>query len=520
MTQEREYVVSLNAGVDYDQFWHEMETNYPNPGAVPDRAVDIVNERPGSTRSCHYALTDQEAAQLRADPRVKCVEIPPDQRTDIQIRPRAIQSANFTKPSNSTGNNINWGLVRCINTTNPYGTDATTAAAYNYCLDGFGVDVVIQDSGIQVDHPEFLSADNMNRVQQIDWYTESGLPGTQSANFYRDFDGHGTHVAAIAAGLNYGWAKGAEIYSMKVAGLEGSGDSGTGISVSDCFDAIKLWHQNKPVLSNGYKRPTVVNMSWGYSTTFSNITGGSYRGTPWTGTTRRTDLGMIGSQFNGDYWFDVRVGSVDTDVEEMIAAGIIVVMAAGNSYQKIDVSGGLDYNNYFTSSVNGNVYYHRGGSPYSDNGIKVGSLDSVVYDAFTEQKSVFSNGGPGVDVYAPGSDIRSACSTTNAYSAVNYFGNSSYRQVNLSGTSMAAPQVAGMAALFLQMNKHATPAQVQDWIIAQQLADVYTTGLDDDYTDSRSVWGGASALAYNNVNSSRSLELSNVSLSGVLYSVG
>ena len=52
-----------------------------------------------------------------------------------------------------------------------------------------------------------------SRVQQIDWYTESGLSGSQNVNHYRDFDGHGTHCAGIAAGKTYGWAKKAHIYS-------------------------------------------------------------------------------------------------------------------------------------------------------------------------------------------------------------------------------------------------------------------------------------------------------------------
>ena len=489
---EREYIVSLQEGVDYDQFWHEMETATHSVAHVPDRTVDIINERPGSLRSCHYSLTDAEADALRSDPRVYSVEIPPDQRDDISIGFSTVQFNNYTKTTSSSGNFVNWGLLRCVSATNNYGTATTAEGGFPFTIDGTGVDVVIHDSGLQTDHPEFGG-----RVQTINWYVESGLPGTQSENFYRDWDGHGTHVGGIVAGQNYGWAKNARIYSMKVAGLEGSGDSGTGIPVSDCFDAVKLWHQNKPVdPATGFKRPTVVNMSWGYRSSFININGGVYRGVAWTGTTKRTEYGMIGSSNT----FGVRVDSVDVDLAEMVSAGIVVCVAAGNRYQKIDISGGLDWDNRYNRTGVGNVYYHRGSSPSDPSAISVGSIDSTVYDATTEYKSVFSNSGPGVDIWAPGSNILSSCSTVNEYAAPAYSFDSNYKQVNISGTSMASPQVAGVAALFLQLNPWATPDQVKAWLQANSKSVVYSTGLDSDYTNSRSIMGSSNRFLFNPFN--------------------
>ena len=205
--ERREYIVSLKMGVEYDQFWNEMETTTNQHPFVPDHSVDIVNNRPGSTLSCHYSLTDQEAAILQNDPRVYSVEIPPDQRTDIEIGFRTVQTGNFTKTYTSTGNFKNWGLRRCISYTDPYNGGLSAPGNYNYAYDGTGVDIVIQDSGIEVTHPEFTDPLGSNRVEQINWYTESGLPGTQSANHYRDFDGHGTHVAGtIGAEKNNGIA--------------------------------------------------------------------------------------------------------------------------------------------------------------------------------------------------------------------------------------------------------------------------------------------------------------------------
>jgi len=522
--ERREYIVSLKAGVDYDQFWHEMETNTNQHPYVPDHAVDIVNNRPGSTRSCHYALTDIESDQLRNDPRVYSVEIPPDQRTDIEIGLGAIQSGNFTKTYTSTGNFKNWGLRRCINYVDPYNGGLSALGDYSYLYDGTGVDIVIQDSGIEVTHPEFNDDTGNNRVQQINWYTASGLPGTQSVNHYRDYDGHGTHVAGIAAGKTFGWGKNSRIYSLKVRGLEGSGDLdpvsglGSGIAISDCFDVIKLWHNNKPIDPVlGVKRPTVVNMSWGYSTAYTNITGGNYRGTPWTGTTIQNAYGMIGRLSGATRRGNVRVGSVDTDIDELISAGVIVVISAGNNFEKIDTVSGPDYNNYWTSSIAGNVYYHRGSSPYSNNAVVVGSIKETTGYA-TEVKSSFSNHGPGVTVSAPGSFIMSACSQTNAQGGVAYFENASFKQTNISGTSMASPQVAGVLSLYLQQNPTATPAQVKTWLSSTTISGqdrIYTTGLNNDYTNQESIWGGNQNYLYwpfANVNISR--RISNITFRG------
>lgn len=422
---EREYIVTLNPGVDYDQFWNEIENLSPADGFVPSRRVDIVNSRPGSLRNCHYALTDREAETLRQDPRVRAVEIPPDQRDDIQITPFASQSGVFHRASSSLSTYVNWGLLAHIFRDSPYsGTSSIPSISipYTYMLDGTGVDVVIQDSGIQVDHPEFLNRQGLvTRSKLINWYANTGISAFQHPNHYRDSDGHGTHVASTVAGRVHGWAKNSDVYSLKVRGLEGGGDSGTGIVVTDCFDVIKLWHRNKPINPlTGVKRPTIVNMSWGYINTFTDISGGVYRGTPWVGTARRTDFGMIGSLRNSVYYFGNRIASVDNDIEEMIDEGIIVCIASGNDSMKIDLPGGLDYDNYFTRTGDATpVYYHRGSSPYSTRAIMVGALDST-NSGVNYQKVSFSNSGPGVDVYAVGSNVMAGMSKDSPRTFVTY----------------------------------------------------------------------------------------------------
>jgi subtilisin family serine protease len=501
----KQYNVALKEGIDYDEFWNDMESDTDGGKLyIPNRAVEFTNERTASLRQCWYLLTDEEAETLRNDDRVYCVEIPPEHRDDIVMMPTVTQTGDFTKTTSDSGAYLNWGLIRSSNATNVYGTGTTTALNYTYTLDGTGVDVVIQDSGLQIDHPEFQDGSGNTRVQQIDWGSYSGGAFTQNANHYRDLDGHGTHCAGIACGKTYGWAKNARVYSQKLNGLEGTGDSGTGISITFAFDAIKTWHTSK-----AGSRPTVINMSWGYGQGYNTVTSLTYRGTSYTdGNTtgnssyRYSTYGLNSSAGSTTtYIANVRVGSVDVDIEELITAGVVVCIAAGNRGTKIDVSGGTDYNNFVVTN-GGTIYYHRGSSPYSDNAFMVGSMDSTPNSAIDDQRATYSETGPGVNIWAPGTDIMSSTSTTNKWGggSQNYYLNSSYKQTNISGTSMATPQVAGVAALVLQLNPTYTPAQIKTSLTNTASTRLYTTSLSNDYSNTRSLLGSAIKVLYANYN--------------------
>ena len=827
---EKEYVVIVKADVDLEAFDAEVAAD-TGAGQIPNRAVTVANPRIGSKRMTHWMLTDEEAETLAQDDRVVAVEIPPDQRTDMDIGLHARQTAVFERQSGNNSTWVNWGLRRCDEATNTFADATTLSGDHLYALDGTGVDFIVQDSGIQADHPEFYmpntteyasgalvndatngdvfdrslnvrgiklvaagavggqttvpdewvkktaqaikllidpNGDSINitqqknlistlkgdtgtthaglptaqrigygggasydpnwltdagaaqysgytdflnshvvndmvwykntsgpdpttsdrdieeimehlfhtihnfgipgavegsatqvpmetlisildnnpsfswtttelhlamkeaidaglydpsgyatdwatdsdaavvaykeytylvnwsmwdmsefwdgeslspewddtlktpagmlannplgyamfnkyfapvlskpdfnilkrifqdndagvsgyvaqpaasRVQEIDWFADSGIVGeTQDENFYTDYDGHGTHCAGISVGKTFGWAKNARVYAQKLGGLEGTADPNNGISITNAFDCIRIWHNNK---SNN--RPTVVNMSWGYGfSTTADPTSGTYRGTGWTYgvdySTRAeletaTGVGIKRLNSGTTTRLSTRNATVDAEIEDMVSAGIHVVIAAGNNYNKVEAFGGTDYDNdalFGATTIN----YHRGSSPYSSNAYMVASLDSTTQDDSGTEKdrtSIFSSRGPGCNIWAPGSDIMSACSTpynASKFAPITYFDDASFYQMSISGTSMAAPQVAGILCLHLESDPTLTPAQLKSKIITDSKDVVYNTGVDNDYDQvSTSTFGQDAKILYSRYASANALSI-------------
>ncbi|MGW4080913.1 S8 family peptidase [Streptomyces asiaticus] len=223
---------------------------------------------------------------------------------------------------------------------------------------GRGTTIYVIDSGVRASHEDFGGR------------ARSGWDFVDDDPVAEDGNGHGTHVAATAAGTRYGVAKEATIVAVRVLDDRGEGTIAQVLAGMD-------W-----VLRHA-RRPAVVNLSLG-----------SAAATP--------------------------LPEWDAAVRAGIAAGLVFTVAAGNQDRPA-------------------ASFSPGRVPGA---LTVGATDRA------DQRSGFSNWGPGVDLFAPGDRIVSASSASDTAART------------LSGTSMAAPHVAGAAALYLAGHRFATPAQV------------------------------------------------------------
>lgn len=126
--------------------------------------------------------------------------------------------------------------------------------------------------------------------------------------------------------------------------------------------------------------------------------------------------------------------ALDTAVNNLHNAGVAIAVAAGNS----------------------NVNACNSSPARAVNAITTGSTTS------TDARSSFSNFGTCLDIFAPGSSILSAWYTSNTATAT------------LSGTSMASPHVAGVAALYKQANPSASSTTIRNAIVNNATTGVVT----------------------------------------------
>jgi hypothetical protein len=482
---------------------------------IPARKVEIVDEMLHSEHNAIAILTQEEADALMSDLRILDVHRDPYE-LGVKKTPFGIRAGNYSKSPTANINNKNWGLLRSISTSNNFGTNTTVSANVPFNLDGTGVDFVIIDTGVEPNHPEFsVNTDGTGGSRVVDYnWAQHGIIPTPSGGFLGDCDGHGSNCASIAAGNTCGWATGAAIYTLRSVG---DGTAGPYTDITDgrtleLLDDFQIWqtlrafHNAKPINpTTGYKRPTIVNCSFGFNIPYRNVTDINYRGSATGATTTTVAYGTIGVPEGGSGEHGFRYSALETEIADTIAAGVIIVAAAGNDRHKIDIPGGLDYNNYWTSSYyNSSFYYHRGSTPAAaTNMITVGCIAALATSSATpEHKRNFSCAGPKVDIWAAGDFIIGAYANAPYVSAAvadtRSAGTYTYYLNAISGTSQAAPQVAGLLACVLQVRPWMNQQDCRNFLEAyssQWLVDEAYYG-GSGYGDWGSLQGGPARALY------------------------
>lgn len=292
--------------------------------------------------------------------------------------------------------------------------DLNTTANIDGVNDPVNVDIAIIDTGIDLDYPWELNVVYHDSFCTILWC----VIFAPTCGDGDDCNGHGTHVAGIAAAVDnndavVGVAPGARLWAIKVCDLFGS------CAFSDIIAGIDFVTENATNRNPNIEKIEVVNMS--------------------LGGTGRSDALRIA-------------------IQNSVAAGVVYIVAAGNS--AIDVYG-LDgvfdtaddfipaaYPEVAAVSALGDTDGKAGGLGLATS---VGDPDDTLASFTNFSKSVVLDiddpvicEGAAIDVAAPGVDILSTYPPQTV--------------ATLSGTSMAAPHVAGAAALYIAENGRATDA--------------------------------------------------------------
>ena len=542
-------------------------------------------------------------------------------RTNVKVYRDLGSSPPPASATSAELNRTNWAVKRVgIKTNgdswpNVTGNPAVINTDISYSLTGKNVDLVIQDSGVLQYHPEFIDDDGKSRVRDIildgpyyidpsyftsnsytytkpdgrigittasahSWWENSsnrsgafssvgtisvpdaytvanslGIGGTS----HTMTSSHGTGCAGLAAGKNFGLAFESNIWTISIF-------APANISTEASYDALKIFHQNKPETA-GRKNPTVVNGSWGYFAGFNSGTTVSYRFKGAIGSftgyaSNSTGVQALAYGLNGGTSYDrqfatsSRSNSIETAGDEMVDAGVIFVTSAGNSNQRLglglsdphlnDVLTTLNSADTRTgvpsSSISGTVpsghrnYIHPANVGYNTTtdfhqAVCVGAMDDFIESDYQERKASYSNNGPGVDVFAPADETLSAgmraANGDQLGTDTNYDRyNSDFVDMYFNGTSAASPVVAGVVALFLESKPSATSTEVKNFIKTQasqilpnsEWSNPYPTDNNAEYwRDDFNNRGAANRIIYDPSANDAEVKISGVEVTGISF---
>src|SRR5437867_5723654 len=288
------------------------------------------------------------------------------------------------------------------------GADAvrTTSGINVNGVDGTGIGIAVLDSGIYKDHTDFLDKSNNVRVVYSQDFT--------GENRIDDPYGHGTHVAAIVAGSGrvsnaayLGIAPNANLLNLRVLNSQGTGTVSSTLAALDWVTANKATYNIR-----------VVNMSLGTAAV------DSYKNDP-----------------------------ICLAVRRLVDSGVVVVVAAGNNGKNAagqKVYGMIHCPGNEPSAITVGAANTFGTDARNDDGVATYSSRGPTRSYWTDAnglKHYDSLIKP--DLVAPGNKIIDAESDGNFLvthnpqldAGVSIYANR--KHMYLSGTSMAAPVVAG-----------------------------------------------------------------------------
>ena len=258
--------------------------------------------------------------------------------------------------------------------------------------------------------------------------------------------------------------------------IEGSHIS-TGTVGSSTVEVELQFYETPTSLINS---PT-MRIDWGNNSSLATSPGTYGRG--WT----LADIQSLGVDTRKIYFTPYRDDWYVSQLEDLIASGVIVVAAAANDTLIHHKSTNVGYNNYIkctgyyqdpysyppSTYPPGTPYYMWRGHMPSVNETKAtgGSYDVPVVvvgaiDGVIDQLAPFSNRGSFVELYAPGTFVMSSFSNhTGTTLAVDSRSTASHKLAKISGTSMACPQVTGVLACALEVYPEMTQSEARDYIV-------------------------------------------------------